>query len=85
MNPLATAKALRVLATRKDAARHIAEASAFTLAGRRYPIPEGSPPDRCVPMAGRSTIPPEPLSAMELIDDACDFERIADKAEKIRR
>jgi len=82
MNPLATAKALRVLATRKDAARHIAEASAFTLAGRRYPIPDGSPSDRCVPVAGRTTIPPEPLSAMELIDDACDFERVVEKLKK---
>lgn len=85
MNPRATAKALRVLATRKDAARHIAEASAFTLAGKRYPSPEGAAPDQCVPVAGRTLSPPEPLSAMELIDDACDFERIADKAEKIRR
>lgn len=84
MNPAATAKGLRALATHKDAAHRIAVASRFSLDGRRYPKP-GAAEDRCVPLAGRTATPADLLSAMELIDDACDFERIASKLTHARR
>lgn len=83
MNPAVTAKGLRNLATRGNAQHRIETLSGFTLAGRRYPRPD-APEDLCVPAMGRTSIPADPLTAMELIDDACAFEAVASKLKSIR-
>lgn len=85
MNPTETARGLRALATRRDAQATIDRDSAFPWgASWAYGFDEASAPDRCVPhpITGATEIPAHPLTPMELIDDACDFERIADRLSK---
>lgn len=77
------AAVLRTLATQPDAMQDIGRQSAFGIGDRWFHNDCQGPEDRCVPhpVTGQTTIAPSPLSPMELIDDACALEVIADKLE----
>lgn len=81
MNASAVAKSLRAYATRPDAQARIDRDTFFQIGSRRFHNSDHPdiPGDRRVAGGLVDFTPPHILTAMELIDDACDFERIADK------
>lgn len=89
VTPAATARGLRALATSREPYRAIGGYSAFRIGSSWFHNDdhEAAAPDRRVtpdPETGSFLIPPHPITPMELIDDACDFERIATKLEALK-
>lgn len=86
MTPEATARSLRALAGHDDAMRLIGDKTLFRIGDRWFHNSDhetDAAPDRCLPhpVTGATLIAPHSLSPMELVDDACDFERVALKLE----
>lgn len=82
------AAALRTLATRKDAQAAIDEATMFPLDGTEWHNSAHLSEDGGDIVRGQNGpeyVPPYPITPMELIDDACALEAIADKLAIIGR
>ncbi len=82
------AAALRQLATLPDAQQHIDRETEFGLKGTSWHNADHLDPggeDIIKGPNGPEVMPPMPITPMELIDDACAFEAIADKLTILKR